>query len=99
MQRCEISGKGITFGNQISHSHRVTGRVWKPNLQTTKITINGTPVKVKVCTKVLKSLKSSNEVEVMQILKANANTLSDRLTKILNPKKEETNCSCNCTCN
>ena len=83
MQRCEISGKGITFGNQISHSHRVTGRVWKPNLQSTKIMINGTPVKVKVCTKVLKVLKGANEVEVMQLLKANCCTLSERLSKIL----------------
>lgn len=83
MQRCEITGKGMTFGNQISHSHRVTGRVWKPNLQTTKVIINGVTVKVKVCTKTLKTLKSANEVEVMQILKANANTLSARLRKIL----------------
>ncbi len=83
MQRCEITGKGMTFGNQISHSHRVTGRVWKPNLQTTKVVINGVTVKVKVCTKTLKTLKTANEVEVMQILKANANTLSARLRKIL----------------
>jgi len=83
MQRCEISGKGLTFGNQISHSHRVTGRVWKPNLQSTKIVINGTPVKVKVCSRVLKTLKGANEVEVMNVLKANATTLSARLTKIL----------------
>ncbi len=83
MQRCEITGKGIAFGNQISHSHRVTGRVWKPNLQSTKIVINGNLVKVKVCTKTLKSLKGANETEVMQILKANSNTLSERLRKIL----------------
>lgn len=83
MQRCEITGKGLTFGNQISHSHRVTGRVWKPNLQSTKIVINGNLVKVKVCTKTLKSLKGANEVEVMQILKANMNTLSERLRKLL----------------
>lgn len=83
MQRCEITGKGMTFGNQISHSHRVTGRVWKPNLQTTKVVINGVTVKVKVCTKTLKTLKTANEVEVIQILKANANTLSARLRKIL----------------
>ncbi|MGL5759984.1 MAG: 50S ribosomal protein L28 [Cetobacterium sp.] len=83
MQRCEITGKGMTFGNQISHSHRVTGRVWKPNLQTTKVVINGVTVKVKVCTKTLKTLKSANEVEVMQILKENHNTLSARLRKIL----------------
>lgn len=83
MQRCEITGKGITFGNQISHSHRVTGRIWRPNLQTTKILINGATIKVKVCTKTLKSLKGATEAEIMQIIKANADTLSDRLKKIL----------------
>lgn len=84
MQRCEITGKGLTFGNQISHSHRLTRRAWKPNLQTTNITINGVNVKVKVCTKALKTLKkASNEVEVMQILKSNMDTLSPRLKKAL----------------
>ncbi|MGL5123011.1 MAG: 50S ribosomal protein L28 [Fusobacteriaceae bacterium] len=83
MQRCEISGKGIIFGNQISHSHRVTGRVWKPNLQSTKVLINGVPVKLKVCTKILKALKGANDIEVMQMLKANASTLSNKLNKIL----------------
>lgn len=83
MQRCEITGKGITFGSQVSHSHRVSNRIWKPNLQSTKIVINGAAVKVKVCTKTLKTLKGANEVEVMQILKANADTLSARLRKIL----------------
>ncbi|MBS5038453.1 MAG: 50S ribosomal protein L28 [Fusobacterium sp.] len=83
MQRCEISGKGITFGNQISHSHRLTGRVWKPNLQPVTVVINGQTLKLKVCTKVLKSIKGASETELMQILKANANTLSPRITKAL----------------
>lgn len=83
MQRCEISGKGITFGNQISHSHRLTGRVWKPNLQPITVVINGQTLKLKVCTKVLKSIKGASETELMQILKANANTLSPRITKAL----------------
>ena len=83
MQRCEISGKGITFGNQISHSHRLTGRVWKPNLQPVTVVINGQTLKLKVCTKVLKSIKGASETELMQILKANATTLSPRITKAL----------------
>ena len=49
MQRCEITGVGLISGNQISHSHRLTRRVWKPNLQVTSKNVNGTPVKVKVC--------------------------------------------------
>lgn len=83
MQRCEISGKGITFGNQISHSHRLTGRVWKPNLQPVTVVINGQTLKIKVCTKVLKTIKGASETELMQILKSNANTLSPRITKAL----------------
>ena len=83
MQRCEISGKGLIFGHQVSHSHRLTNRVWKPNLQPTTITLNGNPLRVKVCTKVLKTLKSASQVEVMRMLKANANTLSPRIVKAL----------------
>ena len=56
MQRCEITGVGLISGNQISHSHRLTRRVWKPNLQVTSINVNGTPVKVKVCSRTLKTL-------------------------------------------
>jgi large subunit ribosomal protein L28 len=83
MKRCEISAKGMTFGHQVSHSLRRTNRVWKPNLQSTKIVINGDAVKVKVCSKMLKTLKGANEVEIMNILKANAQNLSPRLAKIL----------------
>ena len=83
MKRCEISGKGMTFGNQVSHSHRATRRTWKPNLQPVTVMINGKPLTIKVCTKVLKSVKGATEVELMQILKANANTLSPRINKAL----------------
>ena len=67
MQRCEITGTGIISGNQISHSHRLTRRVWKPNLQVTTIVVNGSPVKVKVCSRTLKTLRGASEVEVMNI--------------------------------
>ena len=83
MQRCEITGTGIISGNKISHSHRLTRRVWKPNLQVTTILVNGNPIKIKVCSITLKSLKGASEVEIMNILKANAATLSERLKKHL----------------
>ena len=83
MQRCEITGTGLISGNKISHSHRLTRRVWKPNLQVTTNIVNGAPIKIKVCARTLKTLKGASEVEVMRILKANANTLSERLAKHL----------------
>ena len=30
---CEISGKRVMFGNNVSHSHRKTRRRWNPNIQ------------------------------------------------------------------
>lgn len=83
MKRCEISGKGMQFGHAVSHSHRLNNRTWKPNLQPTKIMINGQPLKVKVCSKVLKTLKGATEVEVLKVLKANEKTLSPRIAKAL----------------
>jgi len=68
MQRCEITGTGLISGNQISHS----------------LVVNGSPIKVKVCARTLKTLKGASEVEVMRILKANIATLSERLLKHLN---------------
>ncbi len=28
MAKCEICGKGVTFGIKVSHSHRRTNRTW-----------------------------------------------------------------------
>ena len=84
MQRCEITGVGIITGNQISHSHRLSRRAWRPNLQLTTITVNGTAVRVKVCPKALKTLKGLNESETIKFLRANSATLSSKVAKALN---------------
>ncbi len=34
---CGITGKGVQFGNNISHSQRKTRRRWNPNLQPTSL--------------------------------------------------------------
>lgn len=84
MQRCEITGVGIITGNQISHSHRLSRRAWRPNLQLTTITVNGTSIRVKVCPKALKTLKGLNEAETIKFLRANSATLSSKVAKALN---------------
>ena len=55
--RCDICGKGQASGNQISHSHIRTRRVWKPNLKRIQALINGAPQTIKVCTRCLRSGK------------------------------------------
>ena len=52
---CDVCGKGIQFGNQISHAHNVSRRVWNPNLQRVRVIIDGKPVRLRVCTRCLRS--------------------------------------------
>ena len=51
MAKCDFCGKGVTFGIQVSHSHRRSNRPWKPNVKRVKAIVNGTPTHVYVCTR------------------------------------------------
>ncbi len=52
--RCYSCGRGVAFGNNVSHANNKTRRVWKPNLQVVRIVDeSGKIVKVKVCTRCL----------------------------------------------
>ena len=57
MAKCEICEKEVKFSMQVSHSHRRTARTSKPNVQKIRVNENGTPKKMNVCTKCLKSGK------------------------------------------
>jgi large subunit ribosomal protein L28 len=64
-QVCAVCGKGSQFGRNIRHIHSGswalraprTQKVYKPNLQSVRTVIGGTPKKLKVCTKCLKAGK------------------------------------------
>jgi len=57
MQKCEISGKGKQYGHNVSFSQRHTRKVWRPNLQTKTLVVDGKKVKMKVSTSAIRSLK------------------------------------------
>jgi large subunit ribosomal protein L28 len=57
MQKCDITGKGKQFGSNVSFSQRHTKKVWKPNLQSKTLTIDGRKVKMKISTQAIRSLK------------------------------------------
>lgn len=62
MAKCEICGKGVTFGIKVSHSHRRSNRTWKPNVRKVRAIVNGTPKSVNVCTRCLRSGKITRAV-------------------------------------
>jgi large subunit ribosomal protein L28 len=57
MQICDITGKGKQYGNNVSFSQRHTKKVWKPNLQTKTIVIDGKKTKLKMSTQAIRTLK------------------------------------------
>ncbi|MCL4416509.1 MAG: 50S ribosomal protein L28 [Actinobacteria bacterium] len=55
--RCEICNKELSFGCNVSHSHKKTNRTFKPNIQKAKVEIGSTVKKINICTKCLKAGK------------------------------------------
>ncbi|MEX2014595.1 MAG: 50S ribosomal protein L28 [Candidatus Saccharimonadales bacterium] len=60
MQKCEVTGKGKQFGHNVSFSLRKTSKVWKPNLQTKTVIVDGKKVKMKLSTSAIRTLKKKN---------------------------------------
>lgn len=63
MQKCELTGKGKQFGNNVSFSQRHTKKIWRPNLQTKTVVIDGKKVTMKLSTQAIRTLKKKNLLE------------------------------------
>ena len=44
-------------GNNVSHSHRRSNKMWKSNVKSVKVKVDGVPQKMYVCTSCLRSGK------------------------------------------
>ena len=55
MAKCDYCGKGVSFGIKVSHSHRRSNRMWKPNVKRVKAVVEGSPRRVNTCTRCLRS--------------------------------------------
>ena len=62
MQKCDLTGKGKQYGNNVSFSQRHTKKVWKPNLQTKTLTIDGKKVTMKLSTQAIRTLKKQGVI-------------------------------------
>jgi large subunit ribosomal protein L28 len=57
-KECYICKKTTVAGNSVSHSNKHNKRLWKPNLQKIKILVDGSPKRVDVCTRCIRSGKA-----------------------------------------
>jgi large subunit ribosomal protein L28 len=54
---CEICGKGPSYGHNVSHANNKTRRVWYPNLQRVRVLRNKNVVRMRICTRCIRSGK------------------------------------------
>ena len=64
--KCDITGKGKQFGNNVSFSHRKTRKVWKPNLQTKTLLVDGQKIRLKLAASTIRTLKKLAAAEQPQ---------------------------------
>ena len=55
MAKCAICEKGAPFGNNVSHSHRRSNKMWKSNVKSVKVKTESGARKMYVCTSCLRS--------------------------------------------
>ena len=57
MAKCAVCEKGAYFGNNVSHSHRRSNKMWKPNIKKVNVQTEAGNRKMYVCTSCLRSGK------------------------------------------
>ena len=57
MAKCSVCGKSVLFGNKVSHSHRRSNKMWKPNIKKVNVQTEAGNRRVYVCTSCLRSGK------------------------------------------
>ena len=70
---CQITGKKVMVGNNVSHSNRKTKRTFNPNLQTKKFFVpeSGKWITLKVSTSALRTINKKGISAVLKDAKKN----------------------------
>ncbi len=55
MARCAICDKAAHFGNKVSHSNRKSSKMWKANVKSVRVNVNGSAQRMYVCTRCLRT--------------------------------------------
>ncbi|MGC8535552.1 MAG: 50S ribosomal protein L28 [Rhizomicrobium sp.] len=82
-RRCELTGKGVLVGNNVSHANNKTKRVYRPNLQEVSLASEalGLDVKLRISMNALRSVDRLGGIDAY-LLKARDTVLSDRALRL-----------------
>lgn len=54
-KKCDVCGKGVRYGNKVSHANNRTRRRWLPNIQRVRVLVQGIPKHLTVCTRCIRT--------------------------------------------
>lgn len=67
---CQLCGKKISVGHNVSKAHNLTKRRFSPNLHTITVIINKKVKKIKLCTRCIRSAKLQKAVKIPKTVAA-----------------------------
>jgi large subunit ribosomal protein L28 len=82
-RRCELTGKGLLVGNNVSHANNKTKRVYRPNLQVISLASDalGNSYKLRISMHALRTIDRQGGLDPF-LLKAKDTVLSDRALRL-----------------
>lgn len=82
-RRCELTGKGVLVGNNVSHANNKTKRVFRPNLQEVSLASDalGQDVILKISMNALRTVDRIGGLDAF-LLKAKDSVLSTRALRL-----------------
>ena len=82
-RRCELTGKGLLVGNNVSHANNKTKRVYRPNLQVISLASDalGNSYKLRISMNALRTIDRQGGLDPF-LMKAKDGVLSDRALKL-----------------
>lgn len=82
-RRCELTGKTLLVGNNVSHANNKTKRVFRPNLQVISLASDslGQVYKLKICMSVLRTIDRTGGLDAY-LVKAKDAVLSQRALRL-----------------
>jgi large subunit ribosomal protein L28 len=74
-RRCQMTGKGVLTGNNVSHANNKTRRRYLPNLQEASLLSEalGGPVRVRVTTNALRTIEHNGGLDAFLLTTPNRN--------------------------
>ncbi|MBN9565375.1 MAG: 50S ribosomal protein L28 [Alphaproteobacteria bacterium] len=89
-RRCEITGKGVMSGNNVSHANNKTLRRFLPNLQISSFLSNilGKSVRMRVSTNAIRTIEKNGGIDayILGARKSQLSTEGLKLRKMLEKK-------------